>query len=158
MGQYDLNEALAKHMVKKGDPARNPTGIQGSKFKRQRSFEIKAALATELSEPCEVAGFEHLSKFHYGIRNIVGRFMEGDKWAAKFVIDRLFGRVPFEITAAPANPLESLAEDELLERLDLLRTAILTTPSDTSTDKYANAICVDDLDKVAIEGDDEPVP
>jgi hypothetical protein len=53
MASYDLNEELARHMVKKGE-VRNPLGISGSKWERLRSMQIKSALRTELSEPCEV--------------------------------------------------------------------------------------------------------
>ena len=139
MGAYDLNAELAKHMFKKGE-ASNPTGKNGSQWQRLKSIEIKRALRTELSELCELPGFEHLTKFEYGIRNVVARFMEGDRWAVKFVTDRLFGRVPFEVAVQGAVDYSNLTDEQLLERLEHLRS--LVTP-DTVIDARANAVLVE---------------
>src|SRR5437867_7552920 len=96
MGAYELNEVCRQHVFRKGEVS-NPTGYNGTKWRRMKSSEIKTALWAELDEPCGVPGLEHLTKFQYAIRNIVARFMEADKFATKFVVERLFGRVPYDI-------------------------------------------------------------
>jgi|SRR5262245_9969861 len=132
MAAYDLNEAMLRHMPRKGDPSRNPSGGPQRPWKRLRSIELSRSLYGELSEMCEVPGFEHLTKWEYGIRNVVARFMEGDRWAVTFVTNRLFGRVPLEIDvkeqqAAAESSLDSMSDADLLQRIEQLRAAMVET-------------------------------
>jgi len=160
MGAYELNEAILRHMPRKGDPSPNPSGGPQRPWKRLRTIEISRALYAELSEPCDVPGFEHLSKWEYGIRNVVGRFMEGDRWAVTFVTNRLFGRVPLEIDVkqegvAATAELEKLTDAELLQRIEALRTMTLETIEADA--RYADAVLVEPEDEAPdSQGTGEP--
>ena len=144
---YELNQELAKHMVKKGDPGRNPNGYNGSPMWRAPGVRnIKDALTSELNEPCEVPGFEHLTKFAYGIRSVVARFCEGDRWAVTFVVNRLFGRVPLDVTATVTQgiALHEMSPEELVRRVDALRAFISGIPPDVDVPPLDEAMDVDE--------------
>jgi len=100
MSQIELNDGLARHMVKPGDPGRNPTGKNGSPLFRMQRMEITKALLRELDEPCTVKGFEHLSWFRAGLLNLLRLYVEGVPWAVREVHNRAFGRVPLDIDIA----------------------------------------------------------
>jgi hypothetical protein len=145
MTQIDLNAGLAVHCVRPGDPGRNPSGRQGSPLLRRRNIDIKKDLYAALGEPCDISGFEHMSKFEFGIEMIVTKFMAGDRWAVKFVTERLWGRVPIELGVTQRLPdLSRVPPDELLERVDRireqLREKVMATPVTESTVIEASAV------------------
>jgi hypothetical protein len=131
MGAHDLNEVLAKHLVKKGDPGRNPLGVQGTPETRRRARDIKADLWSAGSKPCQVPGFEHMSRYEYGIHNLMLQFMQGEKWAVILVLNRLFGRVPLDVevtaavTAQAQANVESMSSTELAARAGALRKLLM---------------------------------
>jgi hypothetical protein len=134
MAQIDLNDGLAQHLVKPGDKSRNPTGKNGTPALRLRNRDIRAMLWAEGNQPCDEPGFEHLTKLQRGVRAVLDKFQEGDRWAVKFVTERLFGRVPINVDMTMTNGnaydvgLMHLTDEELAARLDALR-AQLTSPT-----------------------------
>jgi hypothetical protein len=120
MGQYELNEGLARRLPQKGE-VRNPTG-KTNIAKRVRSREIRLALLAKLDEPCGVPGYEHMTKFDFGIDGLIDLFMDGERWAVKEVLNRVFGRVPLDIEITqPAVDISVMTDDELLARVEVLR-------------------------------------
>src|SRR5262245_1217264 len=95
MSAIELSEQLERAGIKKGE-RRNPLGKQRP-GQHRRSTEIRRALFSELSERCEVPGFEHLSKWDYGIYQLIEEFQKGTRWAIVLVFNRLYGRIPLSI-------------------------------------------------------------
>jgi hypothetical protein len=122
MGQHDLNEGLAKHVVKPGDPGRNPHGFNNPALRRRNS-DIKKLLAAAADEPSDMRGCEHLTKQQVGIRMLMELYQNGVQWAVKEVHNRLYGRVPYDVqaTVTPKPDVSQLSPEELLARLDALR-------------------------------------
>src|SRR5687768_17049425 len=95
MGQFELTEELARAGAKKGE-VRNPTGWNNP-VQRMRNRDIKVLLRAEADAPCEVPGYEHLTKLQFALSAVMDKAMDGDKWAVSFVTNRLFGRVPLNV-------------------------------------------------------------
>jgi hypothetical protein len=144
MSTYDLPDGLAKHLIQPGDPGRNPLGIQGTPAKRLRAREIRADLQAEGRKQCEVPGFEHLTQYEFGIRTLYLLFMQGERWATHEVLTRLFGRVGLDITLGPPpdEALMELTDDELLLRVEALRTG-LSAQLREREQKAVDAVCVE---------------
>jgi hypothetical protein len=126
MGALEANEALARFGPKKGE-VRNPDG-KTDRIKYVRHKHIRAALLAELDQPCGVKGFEHLTKFQWGLQEIIERWMDGERWAVKYVTDRIWGPVPLNVDVEVAHrppDLSSMTEDELLAQVEQLRQKLL---------------------------------
>jgi hypothetical protein len=68
--------------------------------------------------------------------------MEGDRWAVKFVTDRLFGRTPVEVevtTTQLQTSIVDLTTEELMARMDRLRTLL-----ELNADPKADVVVIDE--------------
>lgn len=97
MGQHELTDALAPHVRKPGDPSLNPTGKQGAPALRMKRREVRDALLHALHEPCTLPGYERMTWFEAGIRNLLTFYVLGEQWAVREVHNRAFGRVPLNV-------------------------------------------------------------
>jgi hypothetical protein len=131
MGQIDLHEALAAAGPKRGEPSRNPLGRPRGSYSRNR--EIQSALKAEGDTPCEVPGFEHLTKHEYWIKKLWALAMAGERWASTQIMNRLYGRVPLtvememELVALQERrqaELADLSDDELRARVAAVKALI----------------------------------
>lgn len=125
MGLIDPNDGTLQIIPKPGE-VRNPLGINGSPGVRRRNHEIRAALLAGLKEPCGIEGEEQKSYFEYGIRTLLLLWCAGDRWAVKFIADRCWGRVPFniEMDVTHREELSNFSDEELLARMDAIRDAL----------------------------------
>ena len=57
---------------------------------------------------------------------IIDKFQAGERWAVVYVTNRVFGRVPLEMSVDVTmhEELIALSDDQLLARLDALRAEI----------------------------------
>jgi hypothetical protein len=81
---------------------------------------------SELNSPCDVKGFEHLTKGQYGVRALVALYMQAVPWAVKEVHNRAFGRVPMNIELDvdvhhEHNDLDYMTTAELIAYTDVLK-------------------------------------
>jgi hypothetical protein len=146
MSQYELTESFASSFPKPGEPSRNPLGRPVGKFSRWR--EIKAELRAIGEESCGKPGFEHLTKWQYTLREVFELAMAGDRWAVKYITDRLYGRVPLtvemDVDVTQREPdLSDLSEAELLARVEIVR-AMLTAPKADAPTDMTDAVLIDD--------------
>ena len=64
MGQFEMNEGLARAAAKKGE-TRNPKGGGDTTVIRLRTRDMKQLMRDGGEQPCEQPGYEHLNKFQY---------------------------------------------------------------------------------------------
>ena len=141
MGQFELNDGLRQHLVKPGDPGRNPLGFNGQDTRR-RNRELERLARAELGEPCPYPGFEHLTCHQYVVKVWVRQAMEGNEKSRKELHDRLYGKVPLQLNVEQqqqeaAIELSALPDEKLA---DLAIEAALAVKAEIAARRAQRAI------------------
>src|SRR5262245_40672226 len=130
MSAYELNEGLARASPKKGEPSRNPLGRSG----RNWGLEIRRLLAGEGGQPCDYPGHEDKTKLQYLVWNLWELAMEGERWAATMILNRIYGRVPttfeMQLDVHKTIEVEDLSNGEILARVERIREMMLSEVRD----------------------------
>lgn len=130
MAQHELNEGLAAHIVRPGDPPLNSTGAQGSRELRSINRDIKELFFRKGDEPCDLPRHVHQTWMEALVDTTWALAVGGDKDARKDLMNRCFGRVPLSVDASLTmqrqDPLGDMTEEQLIARSEKL-IAILKT-------------------------------
>ena len=124
--QYELNEGLAAHMRKPGDPPLNPAGKFEPPAARLTRLEFNRMLWRRANMACE--DIENKTKLEDICDGLIAEARARKPWAVKEVFNRLVGRVPVAIDATMtvgSTPPDSTTE-ELIARVERLRNEALS--------------------------------
>jgi hypothetical protein len=125
--QFELNDGLAQHVIKKGDPGRNKLGVQGTPQLRRSYREFRQELGHVSTLPC--CAHDHdppMSLAECLARDLWIRAVHGERWAAHLLLNRWLGRVAFEveIRKPEENPYMVMSKEDMLTQLDKLRATL----------------------------------
>jgi hypothetical protein len=122
----EMNDALAAKTPKRGELSRNFLGNNGRQTMRT-NIEIRRALYSGLAGLYPDGSGR--TYWDVAIDSLLTKFANGERWACHFVCDRLFGRVPYNVSLDVTNhaPLARMTEAELLDRVEVLRAHLRRT-------------------------------